>query len=73
MSAIEKTIKIIKRTARESLVDQEQSVLMTDKQSRREMVKVVASWIEERKELTKRARAEVADLVRATRQGAPAG
>ena len=50
MASVEKTIKVIKRTARESLVDQAQSLLKTEKQSKREMAKVVASWIEERKQ-----------------------
>lgn len=53
MTSVEKTIKIIKRNAREPLVDHTPGFLKTDKQSRREMVKVVASWIEERKELSK--------------------
>jgi hypothetical protein len=50
MSSVDKTIKIIKRNARESCVDQTQGPLKTDKQSKREMTKVVASWIEERRQ-----------------------
>jgi hypothetical protein len=53
MSSVGKTIKIIKRKKRESLADQAQGFLQTDKQSRREMIEVVASWIRERKELSK--------------------
>jgi hypothetical protein len=50
MSSVEKTIKIIKRDEREPFVDQLQGFLKTDKQSKREMAKVVASWIEGRRE-----------------------
>lgn len=50
MSSVEKTIKIIKRKARESIVDQTQGLLRTDHQSRREMAAVVTSWIEERRQ-----------------------
>lgn len=53
MSSVEKTIKIVKHNEREPFVDHTQGLLKTDKQSRREMAKVVASWIEERKELSK--------------------
>jgi len=50
MSSVDKTIKIIKRNARESCLDQTQGPLKTDKQSKREMTRVVASWIEERRQ-----------------------
>ena len=50
MSSVEKTIKIIKRNEREPFVDQTQGFLKTDKQSKREIAKVVASWIEERRQ-----------------------
>jgi hypothetical protein len=50
MSSVEKTIKIIKRNERETFVDQTQGFLKTDKRSKREIAKVVASWIEERRQ-----------------------
>jgi hypothetical protein len=56
MSAKESSIKIIKRTHREALlrknlypVDQAK----TEKQLARELLRTIASWVEERKEATK--------------------
>jgi hypothetical protein len=50
MSSVEKTIKIIKHNERQPFVDHTQGFLKTDNQSKREIAKVVASWIEERRE-----------------------
>jgi hypothetical protein len=49
MSSIRKPIKIIKRNATEPSPVQPQGLLKATKQSRREMAKVVVSWIEERR------------------------
>ncbi|HSE23852.1 MAG TPA: hypothetical protein VLB68_19440 [Pyrinomonadaceae bacterium] len=49
MSSIRKPIKIIKHNATEPSTVQPQ-VLKAIKQSRREMAKVVVSWIEERRQ-----------------------
>jgi hypothetical protein len=50
MSVVKKTIKIIKRNATDPCVNQPKVFSKTNKQSRREMAKVVISWIEERRE-----------------------
>jgi hypothetical protein len=50
MNSLEKTIKIVKRHDKDPLVDQTQHFLKTDKQSKREIARVVASWIEERRQ-----------------------
>ena len=50
MSSIRKPIKIIKRNATEPSPVQPQGLLKATKQSRREMAKVVVSWIEERRQ-----------------------
>ncbi|PYS73381.1 MAG: hypothetical protein DMF69_04960 [Acidobacteria bacterium] len=50
MSAIVKTIKIIKRDQREPLAElPEEPAAQTENQVRREMVKTIASWIIERR------------------------
>ena len=55
MSLSGKSIKIIKREHRESLVPGEidHSRLRTENQSRRDLIRIVTSWIEERRD-TKR-------------------
>ncbi len=56
MSVSDKSIKIIKREHRESLVPREMdhSRLRTEKQTRRDLIRTVTSWIEERRETTER-------------------
>ena len=49
MSAIVKTIKIIKRDQREPLTELPEEPVQTENQVRREMVKTIASWIIERR------------------------
>jgi len=55
MSLSGKSIKIIKREHRESLVPREMdhSRLRTENQTRRDLIRTVSSWIEERRETTK--------------------
>lgn len=50
MSVVKKTIKIVKHNATAPCVTQPQVLSKTTQQSRREIAKVVVSWIEERKE-----------------------
>jgi hypothetical protein len=50
MSVAKKTIKIIKRNATDPCVNQPTVLSKTTEQSRREMAKIVISWIEERRE-----------------------
>jgi len=49
MSAIVKTIKIIKREQREPLAERQEAPTQTENQVRREMVKTIASWIIDRR------------------------
>lgn len=65
--AKESSIKIIKRTHRESLLQEKPYSLgqaKTEKQLARELFKTIASWVEERKEATKPAGSGRKDLHR---------
>ena len=56
MSTKESSIKIIKRTYRESLLQKKQYSVgqaKTEKQLARELFRTVASWVEERKDATR--------------------
>jgi len=55
MSSRDRSIRIIKRANRESLVDRETPVapVKTERQIKRELLKTIESWIEEQRETKK--------------------